>query len=118
VPRSCFYLYFQPVFLGNYAKISLENAKVQGVPAMRTQTQHENKILKDINWLPEQFQKKMAEIIRFLKTEFFNGKADEKKATEEFLSVCGIWEDERSIKEQLEDIYSLRKPTNRTEKNF
>jgi len=85
---------------------------------MRTLTQHEKQILKEIHGLPEPFQKKMAEIIRFLKTEFFNGKADEKKATEEFLSVCGTWEDERSINEQLEDIYSSRKSTNRAERGF
>lgn len=85
---------------------------------MRTLTQHEKQILEEVYELPEPFQKKMAEIIRFLQTEFFNGEKDEKKATEEFLSICGTWEDERSINEQLREIYSLRKPTNRTEKKF
>jgi len=83
---------------------------------MRTLTQHEKQILKEIHGLPEPLQKKMAEIIRFLKAEFFNGKTDEKKATEHFLSVCGTWEDERSINEQLQDIYLSRKSANRAER--
>ena len=85
---------------------------------MRTLTQHEKQILKEMHGLPEPFQKKMAEIIRFIKKKFFNGKIDEKRVTEEFLSVCGTWEDERSINEQLKDIYSSRKSTDRTERVF
>jgi hypothetical protein len=38
--------------------------------------------------------------------------------TEEFLSVCGTWEDDRSPEEQLQDIYSMRKSANRTENIF
>ena len=91
---------------------------VKGVQAMKTLTQHEKQILKEIQGLPAPFQKKVAGIIRFLKTEFFNGRPDEKKATEHFLSACGMWEDERSVKEQLEDIYSSRKSTHRTERAF
>ena len=41
-----------------------------------------------------------------------------KNATDEFLSVCGTWEDDRTIDEQLKGIYSSRKSTNRTEKVF
>jgi hypothetical protein len=85
---------------------------------MKTLTPQEKTILKEIQGLPVPFQKKVAGIVRFLKTEFFNGKPDGKKATDHFLSVCGRWEDERSIKEQLEDIYSSRKSIHRTERAF
>jgi len=85
---------------------------------MKTLTKHEKEILKDINGLPEPLQKKFAKIIRFLRAELRNEKKDENRATEEFLSVCGTWEDKRSIKEQLEDIYSHRESTNRGERIF
>jgi len=85
---------------------------------MKTLTQHEKQILKEIQWLPAPFQKKVAGMIRFLKTEFFNGRPDEKKATEHFLSACGTWEDDRSTNEQIQDIYLSRKSANRAERNF
>ena len=44
--------------------------------------------------------------------------SSEETATEDFLSVCGTWEDNRSIDEQINDIYSNRKSTLRTEKIF
>jgi len=85
---------------------------------MKTLTQQEKQILKEIQGLPAPFQKKVAGIIRFLKAEFLNGKKDEKKATEKFLCACGTWEDDRSIEDQLKDIYSSRKSTHRTERAF
>jgi len=85
---------------------------------MKALTQQEKLILKEIQGLPAPLQKKVAGMVKFLKTEFFNGTSDEKDATEHFLSACGKWEDERSIREQLEDIYSSRKCTDRTEKAF
>ena len=39
----------------------------------------------------------------------------ELKATEEFLSVCGKWKDNRSVEDQIRDILDHRKSTNRTE---
>ena len=45
-------------------------------------------------------------------------KSSEEVATNDFLSVCGTWEDKRSIDEQINDIYSSRKSTLRTEKIF
>ena len=43
---------------------------------------------------------------------------EEEILTDEFLSVCGMWEDDRTIDEQLQDIYSSRKSTTRTENVF
>jgi hypothetical protein len=39
----------------------------------------------------------------------------ELNATEEFLSVCGKWKDNRSVEDQIRDIVDHRKSTNRTE---
>jgi hypothetical protein len=43
---------------------------------------------------------------------------DEKHATDEFLSICGTWEDDRTIDEQIKDIYSSRKSTSKMEGMF
>jgi len=43
---------------------------------------------------------------------------DEKRATDEFLSLCGTWEDDRSPETQIEDIHTGRKSTLRTEHAF
>ena len=40
--------------------------------------------------------------------------SSEETATEDFLFVCGTWEDNRSIDEQINEIYSSRKSTLRT----
>ncbi len=80
---------------------------------MKTLTQHEKEILKEIHGLPEPLQKKFAKIIHFLRAELMNEKKEENRGTEEFLSVCRTWEDERSRNEQTDDIYSSRKSTNR-----
>ncbi|GMT50240.1 MAG: hypothetical protein IEMM0008_1779 [bacterium] len=42
----------------------------------------------------------------------------EMKATEKLLSICGTWEDERTVDEQIDDIYSARKSGHRTENIF
>ncbi|TVL99485.1 MAG: hypothetical protein CV087_17710 [Candidatus Brocadia sp. WS118] len=44
-------------------------------------------------------QEKLAKIIHLLKKEFVQPELKEKSATEEFLSVCGTWEDDRTIDE-------------------
>lgn len=85
---------------------------------MQTKTKQEEEILKEIRDLPEIVQEKILKIIHFFRSEIFISKASEETATEEFLSVCGTWEDKRSIDEQIKDIYSSRKSTNRTEKVF
>jgi len=85
---------------------------------MQTKTSYEEEILKEIGSLPEDMQKKIAKFIYLLKSEFMEEKLDEKKAAEELLSICGRWEDERSAKRQIKDIYSNRRSTFRTEKIF
>ncbi len=85
---------------------------------MQTKTKQEEEILKEIRDLPEIVQKKIFKIIHFFRSEIIISESSEGTATEEFLSVCGTWEDKRSIDEQINDIYSSRKSTNRTEKVF
>ncbi|QTA83490.1 Uncharacterized protein dnl_59000 [Desulfonema limicola] len=51
----------------------------------------------------------MVRIIRFLKKEIIESPKEERQLTEEFLSVCGTWEDDRTVEEQINDIYSARK---------
>lgn len=85
---------------------------------METKTKQEEEILKEIRYLPETVQKKMLKLIHFFRSEIIISESSEENATEEFLSVCGTWEDKRSIDEQINDIYSSRKSTIRTEKIF
>ena len=85
---------------------------------MQTKTKQEEEILKEIRDLPEIVQKKILKIIHFFRSEIIISESSEETATEEFLSVCDTWEDKRSIDEQINDIYSSRKSTNRTEKVF
>lgn len=56
--------------------------------------------------------------INILKKEFVQPELKEKSATEEFLSVCGAWEDDRSVEEQIKVIYSSRKSSTKMEKVF
>ena len=81
---------------------------------METKTIHEEEILKEIRNLSEPLQEKLFRIIHLLRQEIIKPEYDEKLATDEFLSICGTWEDNRTAKEQIKDIYSSRKSTNRT----
>jgi len=85
---------------------------------MQTKTVYEEKVLREMQALPATAQEKLARIIHFMRSEILPSEFDEKKTTEEFLAVCGTWEDDRSIEEQVRDIYSSRKSTNRAEKIF
>jgi len=85
---------------------------------MKTKTIYEEKILKEMHDLSKPLQEKMVKIVHLLKQEFVKFRQDEKVATDEFLRVCGTWEDERTVKEQIKDIHSSRKSTSRTAKAF
>ena len=85
---------------------------------MQTKSKQEEAVLKEIRDLPEIIQEKILKIIHFFRSEIIESRTSEEKATAEFLSVCGKWEDSRSIEKQIEDIYSSRKSTSRSEKIF
>lgn len=81
---------------------------------METKTIYEEEILKEIRNLSEPLQGKLFKIIHLLNQEIIRPEYDEKLATEEFLSICGTWEDDRTVEGQIKDIYSSRKSTART----
>ena len=86
---------------------------------MQTKTPYEDEILKEVRDLPGQIQEKLARILHIIKQELMSAPgSDEKRATAEFLSVCGTWEDDRSPETQIQDIHSGRKSTMRTENAF
>ena len=85
---------------------------------MQTKSKQDEAVLKEIRDLPEIIQEKILKIIHFFRSEIIESRSSEEKATAEFLSVCGTWEDIRSVERQIEDIYSSRKSTCRSEKIF
>ena len=85
---------------------------------MQTQTRQEVEILKEIRAPPEIVQEKILKIIHFFRSEIIISESLEETATDDFLSVCGTWEDKRSVDEQINDIYSSRKSANRREEVF
>ena len=86
---------------------------------MQTKTPYEDKILKEVRDLPDELQEKLVRILHIVKQEMMRIPGfDEKRATGEFLSVCGTWEDDRSPETQIQDIHSGRKSTLRTENAF
>lgn len=92
----------------------INSLKREEVIVMETKTIYEEEILKEIRDLSEPLQKKLFKIVHLLKQEIIKPEYDEKLATEEFLSICGTWEDDRTVEEQIKDIYSSRKSTVRT----
>ena len=76
---------------------------------MEAKTEYEESILKEMQGLSPEDQRRLWRMIHFVKDEIMNLGSDEKKRTEEFLSVCGTWEDEKSVEEQINTIYSARK---------
>jgi len=84
---------------------------------MEARTMYEKEILKDIHELSEHNQAKLLKVIRFFTKEIMESPRNEKQLTDEFLSVCGTWEDNRSVEEQINDIYSARNSRKLTE-NF
>jgi hypothetical protein len=85
---------------------------------MQAKTKQEESILREIQGLPVMVQEKIIKIIHFLKSEIIENNYSEEKATNAFLSICGTWDDTRSVEDQIKDIYSSRKSTNRTEDIF
>ena len=88
---------------------------------MQTRTKYEEQILTEIRDLPELIQEKMVKVIHFFISDIIGNnvmKENEEKITNEFLSVCGTWEDNQSTEDQIKAVYSSRRSTNRTEKIF
>ncbi|MCI4626738.1 MAG: hypothetical protein L3V56_12350 [Candidatus Magnetoovum sp. WYHC-5] len=76
---------------------------------METKTIYEEDILKEIQGLPDELQRKVMDMVHSFKDEILFVEVNEKILTEDFLSVCGTWEDSRSVEEQIRDIELFRK---------
>ncbi len=76
---------------------------------METKTIYEEDILKEIQGLPDELQRKVMDMVHSFKDEILFVEVNEKILTEDFLSVCGTWEDGRSVEEQIRDIELFRK---------
>ena len=85
---------------------------------MQTKTMYEEKILRELRDLPEVVQERLSNIMHTLKKELMILEEDERRATDNFLSVCGTWEDNKNAEEQVQAIYSSRRSVSRTEKVF
>ena len=85
---------------------------------MRPRTKYEEEMLREMSTLPEHLQHKLSRIVLFLKKEMIEDRLNELKATEDFLSVCGKWKDYRSVEDQIGDILTHRKSTDRSENIF
>lgn len=66
---------------------------------------HEEAIIKEIKELPEAELPRILKLIKFFKAELVGPKKHEKRESTGF---CGIWEDERSADEIIDDISSHR----------
>jgi len=75
---------------------------------MMTRTVFEERILREIQGMPESAQEKLEKLIRFFKKELMGSASEPDKETQEFLAVCGTWEDDRSVEEQIRAIYDSR----------
>lgn len=82
---------------------------------MVPKTKYEAQILQEIQGLPISMQKKIARMVRVFREEMVTFTDDEKKATEDFLAVCGEWKDNRTVDDQINDIYNSRKSRKKIE---
>ncbi len=85
---------------------------------MQAKTKYEENILKDMQKLSDRDQERLFRIFHFIKLEIINSGLNEKQKTDEFLSVCGTWDDDRTVEKQIDDIYSMRKSSDTNEEIF
>lgn len=72
---------------------------------MDSSTSHEEAIIKEIKELPEAELPRVLKLIKFFKSELLGQRIHQKKGATGF---CGIWEDDRSVDEIIEDIHMHR----------
>ena len=76
---------------------------------MKTKTLYEEQMIHEMQALPVSMQKKIVRLVRVFREEMIASIDDEKKATDQFLSVCGSWKDKRSVDDQIRDTYNSRR---------
>ncbi len=80
---------------------------------IRTRTDYEQYLLKEIRDLPESELPKVIKMIHFLKEEIFQIESAKGENLEIFWESFGSWQDERSTEEIIRDVYESRKSANR-----
>lgn len=75
---------------------------------MLTKTIYEERILREIQGMPEAAQEKLEKFVRFFKQELITEQPESDEKMKKLLSVFGTWEDDRSVDEQIRDIYESR----------
>lgn len=76
---------------------------------MATRTFFEKRIIKEIHELPESALATIEKVILLLKQEIYGVQTTEDESTKRLLSLCGSWEDSRTVEEQIQDVYESRK---------
>ncbi len=74
---------------------------------MQAKTNYEKIILKEIRELPGDVMPQVLKIVRSVKESLSIGKISSKKR-EQASGLCGIWQDDRSAEEIIEDIRKHR----------
>ena len=74
---------------------------------MQAKTNYEKIILKEIRELPGDVMPQVLKIVRSLKESLSIGRISSIK-TEQTSGICGIWQDDRSAEEIIEDIRKHR----------
>jgi len=78
-----------------------------------TRTETVDRLLDEINNLPESEIKKILKLIRFLKEEILETGKEEETNLKLFWESFGSWQDERSAEDIIRDIYESRKSSTR-----
>lgn len=74
---------------------------------MQAKTKYEKMILKEIKGLPEETLPLIVKILQSLRESIIAVKP-KKSAGKKSSGLCGIWKDDRSVDEIINDIYSHR----------
>ena len=79
----------------------------------RPRADYEQRLLKEIQGLPESELPKMLKLIHFLKEEIFGVEKRKEQDLRLFWKSFGSWKDERPPEEIINEIYASRKSTER-----
>jgi len=73
---------------------------------MENRAYYENEIMRDIREIPESFLPEVYNLFQSIRNNFNNNKISNKKLNS--TGLCGIWQDDRDIKEIIAEMESGR----------
>ena len=76
-------------------------------------SEYEDLLLREIKDLSESEIKKVLKIVHFLKKEILDIKKQENEDIQQFWNSFGSWQDERSAKDIISEIYETRKSSSK-----